>query len=73
MNILGLPGNSADKKYACNAGDPSSILGLNDFLEKDMATQSSILTWRIPMDRGVWWATVHWVPESNTTQRLNTA
>ena len=23
-----------------------------------MATHSSILAWRIPMDRGVWWATV---------------
>ena len=24
-----------------------------------MATQSSILAWRIRMDRGAWWATVH--------------
>ena len=24
-----------------------------------MATHSSILAWRIPMDRGAWWATVH--------------
>ena len=24
-----------------------------------MATQSSILAWRVPMDRGPWWATVH--------------
>ena len=23
-----------------------------------MATHSSILAWRIPMDRGTWWATV---------------
>ena len=26
-----------------------------------MATHFSILTWRIPMDRGTWWATVHGV------------
>ena len=26
-----------------------------------MATHSSILAWRIPMDRGVWQATVHGV------------
>ena len=26
-----------------------------------MATHSSILAWRIPMDRGAWWATVHGV------------
>ena len=30
-------------------------------LEEDMATHSSILAWRIPMDRGAWWATVHGV------------
>ena len=29
-------------------------LGLEDPLEKGMATHSSILAWRIPMDRGVW-------------------
>ena len=30
-----------------------------DPLEKGMASHSSILAWRIPMDRGAWWATVH--------------
>ena len=32
-----------------------------DPLEKDMATHFSILAWRICMDRGAWWATVHGV------------
>ena len=31
-----------------------------------MATLSSILAWRIPMDRGAWWATVHRVTKSWT-------
>ena len=31
-----------------------------------MATHSSILAWRIPMDRGAWWATVHGVAKSQT-------
>ena len=31
-------------------------LGWEDPLEEGMATHSSILTWRIPMDRGAWWA-----------------
>ena len=31
-----------------------------------MATCSSILAWRIPMDRGDWWATVHGVAKSQT-------
>ena len=26
-----------------------------------MATHSSILAWRIPINRGAWWATVHGV------------
>ena len=35
-----------------------------DPLEKEMATHCSILTWRIPMDRGAWQATVHGVTKS---------
>ena len=30
-----------------------------DPLEKGVTTHSSILAWRIPMDRGAWRATVH--------------
>ena len=37
-----------------------------DLLEEDMATHSSILAWRIPMDRGTWWATVHGVVKRQT-------
>ena len=33
-----------------------------------MATHSSILAWRIPMDRGTWQATVYSVAESDTTE-----
>ena len=31
-----------------------------------MATHSSILAWRIPVDRGAWWATVYRVKQSQT-------
>ena len=41
-------------------------LGWEDLLEEDMATHSSILAWRIPTDRGAWWATVHGVTKSRT-------
>ena len=34
-------------------------LGWDDPLEKGMATHSSILAWRIPMDKGAWCTTVH--------------
>ena len=35
-------------------------------LEKEMATQSSILAWEISMDRGAWQTTVHEVAKSWT-------
>ena len=44
-------------------------LGWEDPLEESMATQSSMLAWRIPMDRGAWWATVHGCTELHTTKR----
>ena len=50
------------KESAYNAGD----LGLEDPLEKALATHSSILAWRDSMDRGAWWATVHGAAKSET-------
>ena len=41
-------------------------LGGEDPLEEGMATHSSILAWRIHMDRGAWRATAHGVAESQT-------
>ena len=48
---LGFPGGSDSKESACNAGDTRGvglIPGLEDCLEKGMATHSSILAWEIP-------------------------
>ena len=48
-------------------------LGWEDPLEEGMATHSSILAWRIPMDRGAWRATGHGVTKSWTQlKRLST-
>ena len=41
-------------------------LGLKETLEEGKATHSSIVAWRIPMDRGAWRATVHSVAKSWT-------
>ena len=41
-------------------------LGWEDPLEEGMATHSSILAWRIPLDRGAWWATVYGVAKRQT-------
>ena len=43
-------------------------LSWEDPLEEEMATYSSILAWRIPMDRRAWQAIVHGVTESQTGQ-----
>ena len=45
--ILGLPGVAQTEESACNAGDANRSLGQKDSLEKDMATLSSILVWKI--------------------------
>ena len=44
----GFPGGSDSKASACNAGDPGLIPGSGRSLEKEMATHSSVLAWRIP-------------------------
>ena len=50
---MGFPDDSDGKESACHMGDPEvQSLGQEDPLEEDMATYSSILAWRIPMDRG---------------------
>ena len=41
---MGFPCGSAGKESTCHVGD----LGWEDALEKEMATHSSILAWRIP-------------------------
>ena len=45
--------------------------GQEDPLEEDMATHSIIFSWRIPMDRGAWWAYSPWgCKKSDTTEPL---
>ena len=68
--FIGFPGGSDSKESACNEGDLDSIPGLGRSLEEGMATHSSILAWRIPMDRGAWWATIHGVAKWDTTDQL---
>jgi len=41
-----------------------TIPNWEDPLEEGMATHSSVLAWRVPMDRGAWQATVHGVVKS---------
>ena len=44
-----------------------------DSLEKKMATHYSTLAWRIPMDKGAWWATVSGDAESDKIEQVTQA
>ena len=44
---MGYPGGADGKESACSVGDPGSILGQEDPLEKEMATHSRIPAWEI--------------------------
>ena len=66
LRLYSIPCSSAGKESTCNTGDLSLIPGLEDPLEKGMATHSSILAWRIP------WTEYPWGhKEADTTERLS--
>ena len=66
---MGFPSGSVVKNLPA-VQEPQEMwvrsLDLEDPLEEGMATQSSILAWRIPRDRGAWQATVHGMAKSWT-------
>ena len=62
---MGFPGGSDGKESTCNEEDLGSTPG-SGRSPGGGHENSSILAWRIPMDRGVWWATVHGVTRSQT-------
>ena len=64
--ILGFPGGSDGKESTCSMGDLGSIPGLERSPGEGNGnrTDSSILAWSIPMDRGAWQSTVHSVAKS---------
>ena len=57
------------KESACSAGDLGLIPGSGRYLDKGMATHSSILAWRIPLTEKP--GRLHSM-ELDTTERLNT-
>ena len=64
--FLGFPGGSVVKNLPVMPETCVRFPGRGNPLEESIATYSSILAWRIPMDRGAWWATVHVVTKSRT-------
>ena len=66
--MMGFPGGSDGRESACHVGDLGSIPGLGTSPGGGYGNHSSILAWRISMDRGAWRGT-----ESDITEQLNTA
>ena len=51
--VKNLPANEGE------AGDALQAPAREDPLGEELATHSSVLAWKNPIDRGTWWATVH--------------
>ena len=66
MLYLGFPGAHVVKNPCAMGETWVQSLGWEDPLEEDMATHSSILAWRVPIDRGAWWVTIHGIAKSQT-------
>ena len=62
-------GSSNGKASANNVRDPGSIPGLGRFSGEGKSNPLQYSCLKNPMDRGVWWATVHGVAKSQTRLR----
>ena len=69
-SILGLPGGSDSKEFACYVGGLSSIPGLGRSPGEGNGYPLQYSCMENPVDRGAWWATVHGVTESDTTGQV---
>ena len=63
---MGFPGGVEVKNLPAMPETWVLSLGWEDPLEEGMATHSSVLAWRIPMDKGACQATVHGGHRSQT-------
>ena len=64
--IMMFPYRSVGEESACNAGDPSSIPGLGRSPGERNGNPPQYSCLENPMDRVLWWVTVHGVTDSQT-------
>ena len=68
---MGFPGGSDCKESACKAGDLVLIPGSGRFPGEGNGNPLQYSGLENSVDRGTWWATVHGVAESITTEQLS--
>ena len=66
MSFLGFPGGAGVKNPPANAGDMGLIPGSGRSPGEGNGNPLQYSCLGNPMDRGVWWATVHGVTKSHT-------
>ena len=62
---MGFPYSSDYKESARDVQDLGRSRGWEDPLKEGMAAHSSILVWRIPMERETWQAMVHRITDGH--------
>ena len=65
-DFSGFPVGSDGKEFACNAGDPGSVPGLERFHGEENGYPLQYSCLENSMDRGAWQATFHGVTKSRT-------
>ena len=65
--VLGFAGGAVVKNLPAVVGDTVPSLGREDPLEEEMANPLQYSCLENPMDRRVWWATVHGVTKEMDT------
>ena len=70
ISYIGLAWWLRGKESARSAEDPGSIPGLGRSPGEGNGNPLQYSCLGNPMDRGAWWATIHWVAERDTTERL---